>query len=69
MRSPVFPRMREGLVALEEEIGVWNSQAGEDKRLFLFLISTFLSLSHIKHFFFFFFKLGTNDHTASPARC
>ena len=41
--------------ALEEEIRVWYSQEGEkDKRLFFFSLSTFLSLSHIKHFFVFF---------------
>ena len=41
----------------EEETGVWNSQGGgKDKCLFPPL--QFLSLGHIKCFFFFF-KLGT----------
>ena len=47
---------REGSGALEEEIGVWNSRGGNDK---LFFSSTFLSLSHIKHFFF---KPGTDNY-------
>ena len=33
----------------EEEIRVWNSQGGKDKRLFF--SSTFLSLSHVIQFF------------------
>jgi len=47
-------RRREGFGALEEEIGVCNSQGGgKEKRLSFFFPSTFLSLSHIKCFFFF----------------
>ena len=45
----------------EEEKGVWNFQGGgKDKRLFF--PSTFLSLSHIKTFFF---KPGTDDYTTN----
>ena len=44
----------------KEERGVWDSQGGgKDKHLFF--PSTFLSLSHIK--LFFFFKPGTDDYT------
>ena len=51
---PGSSRRRKGSGALETEIGVWNSQGGgKDKHLFFFF-STFLSLSHIKLFFFFF---------------
>ena len=57
------PRRRKGSGALEMEIGVWNSQGGgKDKHLFFFF-STFLSLSHIKCFFFFFFKPRADDYT------
>ena len=48
-----------------EEKGVWNSQREiMDKHLFFFffLLSTFLSLSHIKHFFF---KPRTDDYTTN----
>ena len=47
-----------------EEKGVWNSQRERmDKHLFFFfLLSTFLSLSHIKHFFF---KPRTDDYTTN----
>ena len=38
-------------------MGVWNSQAGGKDKLFF---STFLSLPHIK---LFFFKPGANDYT------
>ena len=34
----------------DENIGVWNSQGGGKDKLFFFF-STFLSLSHMKHFF------------------
>ena len=45
-----------------EERGVWNSQGGgKDKHLFFF--SAFLSLSHIKHFFFFFKAMITQQTT------
>ena len=58
-------RKRKGPGVLEEEIGVWNSQGGgKDKGLFFFP-STFLSLSHIKHFFFF--KPGTDDYTPNDS--
>ena len=66
---------REGSGIFEEETGVWNSQGGGKDKLFFFSLSTFLSLSHIKLFFFFFlspelmithkknqFKLCTRDH-------
>ena len=43
---------REGSGALKEELGVWNSWGGGKNKLFF--SSTFLSLSHIKRFFFFF---------------
>ena len=61
-RKPGVPEEeRGGSGALEEEIGVWNSQGGrKDKHLFF---STFLSLRHLKHFFFF--KPGTDDYTTS----
>ena len=49
IRSPGSLRRREESRTLEEEIGVWNSQGrGKDKCIFF---STFLSFSHIKHFF------------------
>ena len=48
IRSPGLLRRREGSGALKVEIGVWNSQGGGKKSFFF---STFLSLSHIKHFF------------------
>ena len=51
----------------EEEREIWGSQGGgKDKRLFYFLslsLSTFLSLSHIKDFFFF--KPGMDDYTTN----
>ena len=44
-------RGERGPEVLEKEIEVWNSQGGgKDKHLFF--LSTFLSLSHIKLFFF-----------------
>ena len=64
--------------ALKEEIGVWNSQGGGKDKL-LFVSPTFLSLSHIKFFFFISpqlmitqqttqFKLYTKDYiTMYPA--
>ena len=53
IRRPGSLRRREGSGVLEEERGVCNSQGGgKDKHLFFFFNSTFLSLSHIKHFFF-----------------
>ena len=58
-------RRREGSGVLQEERGVCTSQGGgKDKHLFFFN-STLLSLSHIKHFFFFF-KPGTDDYTIPP---
>ena len=49
----------------EEEIGVWNSQGGGNDRqcFFFFFFFTFLSLSHIKHFFFF--KPRSDDYTTN----
>ena len=41
---------------LEEQIGVWSSQGGGKDKLFFFP-STFLSFSHIKHFFSLSLKL------------
>ena len=39
IRSPGFLRRRKGSGALEEEIGVWNSQeGGKDKSFFLFIL-------------------------------
>ena len=61
IRSPWSLRKRKGPGALEEEIAVWNSQGGgKDKGLFFFSPSTFLSLSHIK---LFFFKSEAGDYT------
>ena len=55
-----FPGEERGSGALEEERRVWNSQGGEkDKRLFF---STYISLSHIKRFFF---KPRTDDYTTN----
>ena len=48
-------------MALKMEIGVWNSQGGGKDKL-LFVSPTFLSLSHIK---FFFFKPPTDDYTTN----
>ena len=45
------PEGRKGSGALKEEIRVWNSQGGGKDKLFFFF-HTFLSLSHIKLFFF-----------------
>ena len=50
MRSPGSRRRREGSGGLKEE-----------ERTNFFFSSTFLSLSHIKQFFFF--KPGTDDYT------
>ena len=49
---------------LEEEIGVWNSQGRGKDDCLSFFFSTFLSLSHMKHFFF---KLGTDEYTTSSS--
>ena len=62
IRSLGSPRRKKGSGALEEEIGVWNSQGGaKDKQLFF--SSTFLSLSNKT--FFLFFKPGTDDYTTN----
>ena len=66
MRSPGSPRRRKGSGALKVEIGVWNSQGGaKDKYLFSLSLSLspFLSLSHMKGFFFFF-KPGTDTNNS-----
>ena len=42
---------------LEEEKGAWGSQGGGGKDKLNFFFSTFLSLSHIKCFFFFLLLL------------
>ena len=48
-KSGVPKEEKRGSGALEEEIEVWNSQGGgKDKHFFP---TTFLSLSHIKHFY------------------
>ena len=44
------PEEEKGVWALKEDIGVWHSQGGKDKRFFP---SMFLSPSSIKLFFFF----------------
>ena len=44
----------------EEETGLWHSQGEERTDILLF--STFLSLSHIK---LFFFKPGTDDYNTN----
>ena len=77
MRSLVSLGRREGSGALEEEIGVWNSQ-GEGKDKCLYFSFTFFSLGHIKSFFSFFlspeliltqqttqFKLCNKDNTTT----
>ena len=68
IRSPRSPRRKEGSGALEEEIGVWKSQGGrKDKGLFF--SSTFLSLSHIKHFFSLSPKLMITQQTTQFKLC
>ena len=61
IRSLGSPRRKKGSGALEEEIGVWNSQGGaKDKQLFF--SSTFLSLSN-KTFFFLSLELMITQQT------
>ena len=50
-----------GSGTLKAEIGIWGSQGGGKDKHFLF--STFLSLSHIEHFFFF--KPRIDDYTTN----
>ena len=57
-------RGERGPEVLEKEIEVCNSQGGGKNKLFFFFFSTFLSLNHIKRFFFSF-KPGTDDYTTS----
>ena len=57
----------------KEEKGVWGPQSGDKGLEFSrrrkgqasFFFSTFLSLDHIKRFFFFFFKPRIDDYTTN----
>ena len=62
-----FPGRLIRSLGVPEERGVWNSQRGGKDKLFKFFFSTFLSLSHIKrlYFFFFSFKPGTDNYTTN----
>ena len=61
----------------EKEKGVWDSQGGDrglefsrrKKGQMLFFFSTFLSLSHIKHVFFFFFSISPEQQTTQFKLC
>ena len=53
-----FPGRLIRSLGVPEERGVWNSQRGGKDKLFKFFFSTFLSLSHIKRLYFFFFPLS-----------
>ena len=65
VRESIPRQVDKKLGVTREEKGVWNSQRErKDKHRFCFFFSlcTFLSLSHIKHFFF---KPRTDDYTTN----
>jgi hypothetical protein len=70
IRSPGFPRRREGSEALKEEIGVWGSQGGEKDNIFFFKPRaddcTTKQLILLKDIFSL--KLCTNDNNVSCLR-
>ena len=70
MREPIPRQVDKKSGVPKEEKGVWGSQSRDRNMEFLrrrkgqtsFFFSTFLSLSHIKHFFF---KPETDDYTTN----
>ena len=64
-----LPKEEKGLWILEDEIRLWNSPEGEKGKdvylLACLFFSIFLSLSHIKCFFYFSFTPRTDDYTAN----
>ena len=63
VRKSISRQVDKKLGVPKEEKGVWGSQGGGKDKFFFSSLSTFLSLSHIKYFFFF--KPRTDDYTTN----